>query len=275
MAAFEQFEYFKSDCLDGVTALRAQMTKFAYPRHSHEEYSFGLTLSGDQHFFSQGEFHKSTAGHMILFNPEDVHDGSGGADESLQYVMLYIAPTLLHSFLQSAGLPSIGDFRITDPVLRHPAVQKCIFNLARYTMTGGVDPITQEAELFDLAILLNQKYGLADEVYPTSRVDSIVLKAQSYIRENAASDITLDDLSHAFNISKFHFLRLFRQQLGITPYQYVLSCRLNQAQKALEKTDCVDDVVFDFGFSDLSHFNRRFKSLFGVTPTRYKKSLQA
>ena len=90
---------------------------------------------------------------------------------------------------------------------------------------------------------------------------------------NIQSALSLDEISQQANLSKYHFLRLFRQQFGITPHQYILNCRINRAREAIDLGACLDDVVFDYRFSDLSHFNRRFKPIYGMTPRQYQQHL--
>lgn len=75
MSAENRFQFAKSAVLDEVMLLEASMSDFSYGTHAHEEFSFGVTLSGRQDFFALGEHHKSYAGNVIVFNPEDAHDG--------------------------------------------------------------------------------------------------------------------------------------------------------------------------------------------------------
>ncbi|WP_414830857.1 helix-turn-helix transcriptional regulator [Alteromonas sp. H39] len=74
-------------------------------------------------------------------------------------------------------------------------------------------------------------------------------------------------------MSKYHFIRLFNQQFGMTPHQYVLNCRINRARQALEMGNSVFDTAVDLGFADVSHFNRKFKRTFGITPRQYQRQL--
>lgn len=275
MTCSDQFQFHKSQCLANVTILRAQMEGFNYARHSHEEYAFGITLSGQQIFFSQGEYHQSNAGDVILFNPGDIHDGNSGGDEALNYFMLYVPEQKLRQYLEGAGLPEKQEIRLSDAVVKHPKLRDSLLNLTLNIYDGKTDPFEQEEALFKVADILVEKYGRIDQTYPKNMADTLILKAKDYIHENITNEISLEEISREVNISKFHFLRLFRQQLGITPYQYVLNHRVNQARKALTKSNSLNDVVFDFGFADLSHFNRRFKSVFGVTPKSYMKALSA
>ena len=99
-----EFQFSRSQYLDQVTVLQAEMSDFSYNRHAHEEYSFGVTLTGRQDFFASGEFHHSHPGNIMVFNPDEVHDGHSGGDVSLQYRMLYIHPDQLNPLFSRAGI---------------------------------------------------------------------------------------------------------------------------------------------------------------------------
>jgi AraC family transcriptional regulator len=72
-------------------------------------------------------------------------------------------------------------------------------------------------------------------------------------------------------MSPYHFLRTFRAVVGMTPHQFVLRTRLNQAAISLRRSrDSIAAIAFDAGFNDLSTFNRRFRRLFGQSPSAYR-----
>ncbi|GGC89392.1 hypothetical protein GCM10011382_19570 [Vreelandella lutescens] len=83
-----QFEFFKSHHVPSLTVLKAAIEDFSYDRHAHEEYAFGVTLAGRQDFFSGGQFHRSPPGNVILFNPEEVHDGHSGGRHTRQLLVI-------------------------------------------------------------------------------------------------------------------------------------------------------------------------------------------
>lgn len=62
MPADNHFKFSQSEALSGVRVLEASMADFAYDKHAHEEYSFGLTLAGEQHFASEGAFSAAVPG---------------------------------------------------------------------------------------------------------------------------------------------------------------------------------------------------------------------
>lgn len=265
------FHYQKSAKLENLTLLKAQMSDFSYGNHAHEEYSFGVTLTGSQDFFSAGEFFRSKPGNTMVFNPGQVHDGHSGASDSLRYRMLYIHPDQFEPMLKSAGVRHSRDFQIADTLHNDEVMRGTILKLVTSVEQGNSDAMQQECELYQLAARVAQLYGQYEPDEKVSRVDALLRRAQQYINANLHNDLSLDQIAAEANLSKYHFLRMFRQQFGLSPHQYILNQRINRAREALIAGRRLEDVVFDFGFTDLSHFNRRFKPIFGMTPKQFQR----
>ena len=272
-----QFRFFKSRHVPELTVLRAAMTDFSYDPHAHEEYAFGVTLAGRQDFFSGGQFHRSSPGNVIQFNPEEVHDGHPGGDSTLGYVMAYVSPRQLEAlFADALGRENAGQFRSGETLIADIALRQAILELVRLVTHQVGSRIDQEQALYRVATRLVQRDGKFQPGDGTvSRPDALLKQAKEYILAHLEEDVSLDDISQAAHLSKYHFLRLFRQQVGMTPHQYVINCRINAARSALETGAGPNDVALRYGFADLSHFNRRFKRIYGMTPYQYRRSVTA
>jgi AraC-like DNA-binding protein len=82
---------------------------------------------------------------------------------------------------------------------------------------------------------------------------------------------TLTALASQAAMSPYHFLRTFRQVVGLAPHQYLLRNRLHRAALRLKRSkDEISAIAFAAGFNDLSTFNRRFKKVMGVNPGAYR-----
>src|SRR5439155_16939749 len=74
-------------------------------------------------------------------------------------------------------------------------------------------------------------------------------------------------------VSPFHFLRVFRDVLGVTPHQYLVRCRLRRAPRMLaDDGRSVTDVALDVGFADLSNFVRTFHRAAGASPRDFRRA---
>ena len=97
-------------------------------------------------------------------------------------------------------------------------------------------------------------------------------KVDRYIDQNISRHITVEDLADLLHCSKFYFLREFKKLVGITPYQYLLNKRLDQAQTLLHtQPGNIAAVGLELGFSDQAHFTRAFKQRFGLTPGQFQR----
>jgi AraC family transcriptional regulator len=92
-----------------------------------------------------------------------------------------------------------------------------------------------------------------------------------HLAEQPEATHTLAALAGQAAMSPYHFLRTFRQVVGMAPHQYLLRNRLHRAALRLKRTsDDVSAIAFAAGFNDLSTFNRRFKKVTGVNPGTYR-----
>jgi AraC-like DNA-binding protein len=104
-----------------------------------------------------------------------------------------------------------------------------------------------------------------------TRDERRVAAALRWIETEAYGTISLNDLAREVAMSPYHFLRVFRQIVGLTPHQYVLRTRLHRAALQLRRSDdSIAAVAFDAGFNDLSTFNRRFRRVMGTSPGAYR-----
>jgi AraC family transcriptional regulator len=95
-----------------------------------------------------------------------------------------------------------------------------------------------------------------------------------YIEAHLTHNIQLKDLAQRLGMSQFHFSRLFKQSLGLSPYQYLIQQRIERAQKLLRQGDRpVIDIALDCGFGSHSHFSKQFRQIIGMTPKQYRQMI--
>ncbi|MBE9064600.1 AraC family transcriptional regulator [cf. Phormidesmis sp. LEGE 11477] len=91
-----------------------------------------------------------------------------------------------------------------------------------------------------------------------------------YIEAHLAENISLETMATEVSMSRFYFCRLFKQSTGITPYQYLIKCRIERAKILLRQRKLsIADIALEVGFSNQSHFAKHFKRLVGATPKKF------
>ena len=98
----------------------------------------------------------------------------------------------------------------------------------------------------------------------------VMAEIAAYLEANAREEVSLDVLSHDVGISKFHLLRRFRDEVGMTPHTYLSYVRITRAKKLLERGVPAAEVAKQTGFRDYSTFFRTFRKLEGSFPTSSK-----
>jgi AraC-like DNA-binding protein len=114
-----------------------------------------------------------------------------------------------------------------------------------------------------------------DPAHGFARHDFRIRKALKLFREDLAQLPDLDAVAREVGLSRPHFYKLFREQVGVTPNIYLNALRMEQAIGALVGSDApVADIGFDLGFSSQASFSRFFISNGVVAPSAYRRSVQ-
>lgn len=93
----------------------------------------------------------------------------------------------------------------------------------------------------------------------------------SYINENLTHELSVQELAERAFLSKYHFMRLFKEETGETVHAYVRQRRLLYAARLIREGVPANKAAVDSGFTDYSTFHRAFRSSFGITPGELKK----
>lgn len=113
--------------------------------------------------------------------------------------------------------------------------------------------------------------GGADNRRPPLITDGRLARALEYMSANLAQDIKLETVAAEAATSKFHFIRLFRECLGMTPIRYLANLRLNMAARLLTTTDLpVSQIASDCGYLNVAYFVNAFRRHYGLSPERYR-----
>lgn len=95
---------------------------------------------------------------------------------------------------------------------------------------------------------------------------------KNYIADNLNENLTVSKLAQKVSMSSSHFSRIFKQQTGFSPYDYILISRLNRAKYLLQVTDMtVSSIAYEIGFNSESNFIYFFTENEGISPGKFRK----
>jgi AraC-like DNA-binding protein len=127
--------------------------------------------------------------------------------------------------------------------------------------------ITDQRFVFDHLSKMSFKKEVTNE-----EVFRAMLNAKAHMDAHIMDNLSLEELTKQIGISKYHFLRVFKNTFGISPYQYQKRMRLLQARQELMLGHDILETAIRYGYFNVQSFTKAFKSAFGKTPGVIKKS---
>jgi len=253
---------------------QAACIKRCFPLHMHNYYVFCFVEKGLQSFSHRKEKYLTPPGGLILLNPGDAHTGEPADEYGFEYRAIY--PKIFH--MQEAAFELTGKWqnfpffpkvRVDDPELAG------YVRALHLSLIDEMPPITRVSLFLMVLTKAIMQYA---EMNSTASVPGkeryAVKQACQYIQDHATEGITLTEVAEHVSLSRYYFLRVFREEVGMPPHAYLESVRIGKAKQLLEKGLSLNQVAHESGFSDQSHFTNRFKRFIGVTPGQYMQEIR-
>lgn len=216
--------------------------------------------------------------HEIIVTPAGMESGWHWHQRS-KVIVITLEPDRLERFAQTElGVLLTGTQLEDEPVLSDADICEAGVQLkeALESRAVGSDLMFESlARVF--LIKLIQRYGQTlddDQKYGRRFTAQHYKRVLDFVGENYGRTISLEELADQTALSPSHFSRLFRQTIGSSPMQFVMSYRIERAKKALRvQGKPLADIAAQCGFSDQAHFSRTFKAAVGQSPSGYRKSI--
>lgn len=243
--------------------------------HYHEFCKVLLLLSGGGGYFVGTQRYQLRAGDILLIGSRTLHRPELEEDTPYERVIIYISPEYLRRVsTQGCDLLSIfGGER--GPVLRlgeesRRKVFALAYSLERDLQTQGFGrEILGSAGLLRLMVELGRRREDAGILEPTplTRSSSRIRDIAEYLDEHLTEDLDVETIAQRFFISRYHLMRLFRQETGVTLHRYITQKRLLLAREMMEGGMRATEACYRCGFKSYSSFTRASAANLGTTPT--------
>jgi len=239
-------------------------TNDSFSKHFHDTYTIGITNDGLFKSYNSNKTFLSYKNSTRIINPGEVH---GGESTSWKYTNFYPSVDLLAQIYEQMffekKLPIFEKHIIEDMRL-----YQLLYSLF-YSVYSQHTSMQIEIKLIDVLSYLIKNHIYTTKSYDNSFHDEqIINNSIEYIQDMVESNISLDDLAANVSLSKYHFIRIFKKHIGITPHNYIIASKVQKAKTKIIQGESLIDTSISLGFSDQSHFIRNFKKVYGYTPKK-------
>lgn len=244
------------------------------PMHAHREGHLIFYISGTpSDVLVAGQKFTLKPGHGVAISPMLPHRFELGAgDEPIVTVTLYINQAWFrHSEDTGPGLRfGRGNIAIVDDI-EHELM--CLYDeMQDGATTSGLDQRLRSLTDCCFQESWRSEDGRMSSTDAPSLTDNRIKKSIELMAENVAHDLKLDTIAREAGLSRPHFYRLFRENLGVTPNVYLNTLRAEAAIERLTTTDqAVTSIGLDLGFASQASFTRFFRANVGIPPTNYRQ----
>jgi AraC family transcriptional regulator len=195
----------------------------------------------------------------------------------VRHLHLYLGPALVRGVAAGAGLDPENAVLVEALGVRDPQIEHAAMSLLSELRSGELGArIYAESLANVLAVNLLRRYSSLgrssvrklERERPGGLPGTSLRTALDYVGDNLAADLSLAEIAREVGMSPYHFSRMFKVSVGVSPHQYVMRQRIERAKALLKHTDLpVGVVAREVGFASSSHFAHQFRRLVGSAPS--------
>ena len=238
--------------------------------HTHGFTELFYVIGGIGQFNIEKEVYSVSANDLIIVNPNIEHTEISFNANPLEYIVLGVEGLELSFQDDQESRYCIVNFgNIKGTILFY--LQNMLLEIEK--KTPGYETVCQDLmEILAISIMRQTNYSatIAPIRKNSPKLCSIVRK---YIDDHFKESLTLELLAEQTHVSKYYMVHAFTEEYGISPINYMISCRIEEAKHLLKNDDyALAHISHMLGFSSPSYFSQTFKKLTGMSPNEYRKS---
>ena len=236
--------YFHSNKRD-IEVVYCKNSFRSYSEHNHVSvFTFGLVLEGCIELNRKSQQIICSAGDFFIIPPYEPH----------AICVKETGYTLLTACINKEFVNEYDSVNIVATLL------ELLYDPVRKKLIS-TDQITSLSDVIDLLF--------ASIIGFSFSIDKTIDSAKNILEKEPEHNLHIEQLSKQVFVSKYHLIREFKEQIGLTPHQFQMQNRIRKAQHLLKEGKPITEVALVTGFYDQSHFNKWFKRVVALTPSEY------
>ena len=244
-------------------------------QHWHDSFELTLIVKGAAPYTINGRRVCAAAGDLLFINAGDMHSCSVDLG-SCEAVNIMFPRRFLAQFGKTDDMIL---FQLDKTSPAYPELVRCCENLYPVFAIRREDPYAQlriNGIVYDIAYLLFSRFRW-NEFSPLS-IESVKYRRRcreiiEYLDDHFQDDVSMKDLADALGLSREHLARIFREYMGTSYKKYITRLRMYHAYTLLTASDLsIIEIAMRCGFSDCRAFISSFRSIYGTTPGKYRRT---
>ena len=227
--------------------------------HSHDCFCIGIITGGQIRFRING-MEYLLARNRVYFVPPHTEHTILAVDKKPYDYQVICAPDIF-----AAG-DKAAEFK--QYIFNAAAGKRLITELERYDSTHDY----QKLYYCIIGFIQENVNANAKNIPENQRNTELGAAMVNFIRQHLDDPFSLQKLCDYTHLSKFHLLRLFKEQMGTAPYQFYIQEKVRKIRQGLLAAQPAADMAYDLKFTDQSHLCNTFKKHVGVTPKQFRKN---
>lgn len=249
----------------------------AMEMHIHDCYELYYSISGGRQFLIDNRFYSIAPGDLFIINQYESHKLTQIDSCVHERIVLSIHPDFVKR-LSTAQTNLDHCFTSRDEAFQHKLSlnkeqqKRFLYYVSKITSADGfAHDIIEYAAFMELLVMINalSTENAAQTVLSGYKYNHQVDDILTYINQNIAQPITMEQISEQFFLSSSYICRIFKAATGTTINKYITARRISIAKALLNEGSSVSEAFERSGFSDYSNFFKAFTKAVGISPKKY------
>ncbi|MBH1940039.1 AraC family transcriptional regulator [Mobilitalea sibirica] len=249
--------------------------------HDHDFTELAYILSGKGKYLIEGKEYDVEAGDLVICNPgvKHTHIVTNTKEPTIEFIAGFTDFHFKNMAANSIELKNGGCIIHTSAELKQELSMHCYSMIAEKEGCKVGKYFMFKTHLMQMLLLVMREMvdnenpeqkGCNFESYNKSYAVNRII---TYLNENFDQKISLEQIAHNMYLSPVYISKIFKEETGESPINYLIKIRLDKAREILlsGESGSIKSIATQVGYDDVYHFSKLFKKYYGISPLYYKK----
>lgn len=231
-------------------------------------YLLHYILFGRGTYNNQYTTYQLKAGQAFLITPNALTMYHADAKEPWTYIWIEFDGLKAAEYLSMAGLSQTAPIFIPFSYEKSNPVSEHLIYMMEHPKESQLNIMGHLYLFFDALI----KNSSCRKINKTGNLQEFYMQAAvNFVEQNYNKNISVEDIADCCNLNRSYFGKLFKDNMSVTPQEFLMKYRLNKACDLLQGTDkLIGEIAAAVGYDNQLHFSRAFRSVYGTAPREWR-----